>query len=960
MESYQYYIDDIQSAVYSRETADPDFLRDSAALYAEACAEVNDRLRQVARLLHRGLRGEAIQSAEEEPSLLDLVGVLDFPELSTWQEMLRQWGMAAPPPLLVDLAAEIDQAYTDQQPLESLLKRHRLLALGRAALSARIATLRQLARIDAANANWEEDVASLERARLKQIGDEANVAQRNDDLQTLTAIRTELNTDGWRVERPVSLVRRIDDLHNQLAVKLARKELQDLEKVLSTAHMAFDVPAGQKALGRWEQAAGVAKLQPSDALAERAAPALQWLAEQERIDQEQRRRQEAIAAVEQAIDADLPGRDLERLWQQCQVFDEPPPDALRHRVEHKLAAYALASKRRHRVILTAVVGGLVLVTGLVTFVIMDQRQRAAIADSENVMKVMVDGGQLDKAHDYFENLQRSSPRIAASTQIQKQRARLDSVRQAEENRRTAFESAITRLEQGSPESPDQAALAKARDLARMSSEKERVSTVEARIAAARRRQQQEQNEAISQRLVVFRDRLTELDASKGDADQDRLSDYARLRKEIEDGKSEFPQASPAVRAQLNPLVMRIDARLKELRSRQNEVEALARITESVGDVPAFSSALQTYADDFPESPISTNLASLQKERGLWEGLIAWSTFLTSSFGDKGNISAARAREMLQRGGELDASYGAVPLADFFRARKTYLRSVADRESDDGTPLAEELRKLFRDPLIGKLWMVESNDGLRYYCMDEPAKNNGWVRFKYITGFDLAEKPGTVREADVAYAGLAPQSGVAGQALKLIDELPERGWEWTFTHILYATTEKEQIDPILRVVLLQRILGLAGKGSTVLAQAFQPYRNGLDEVNVDPSVCWMDPRDDTAKNERRRVEVLLRGLPSLSDAIRETGRGFQEMQKPPEFEFRWVGWLKRQLDGTWQVRTKEALPSGKIVVIGESPGQATAQIRVIGEAEKNTFHLDGTSPTSVMEGRPVFIRVPVAQ
>src|SRR4051812_40971078 len=91
MQSYQYYIDDIQTAVYSPEMADPDFLRDAAAQYAEACAEANQRLRQVGQLLKRGLRSEALQLTEEEPNLLDFVGMLDFPELPAWRDLLKRW-----------------------------------------------------------------------------------------------------------------------------------------------------------------------------------------------------------------------------------------------------------------------------------------------------------------------------------------------------------------------------------------------------------------------------------------------------------------------------------------------------------------------------------------------------------------------------------------------------------------------------------------------------------------------------------------------------------------------------------------------------------------------------------------------------------------------------------------------------------------------------------------------------
>ena len=144
---------------------------------------MNQRLRQVGQLLKRGLRGEALQLTEEEPNLLDFVGMLDFPELPAWRELLKRWGMAPPPALLIDLAADINQAYADQQPLESLLKQHRLLALARAPLAARTRILRQIRQADAANMAWEEDLKILETARIRQLDQEIDTAYRHDDLK---------------------------------------------------------------------------------------------------------------------------------------------------------------------------------------------------------------------------------------------------------------------------------------------------------------------------------------------------------------------------------------------------------------------------------------------------------------------------------------------------------------------------------------------------------------------------------------------------------------------------------------------------------------------------------------------------------------------------------------------------------------------------------------------------------
>ena len=66
-----WYIDELQNALLSTDTVDPDFISDAAAEYAEACAAANNRLREVAPLLRRGLRSEVIQLTEIEPNLLD-------------------------------------------------------------------------------------------------------------------------------------------------------------------------------------------------------------------------------------------------------------------------------------------------------------------------------------------------------------------------------------------------------------------------------------------------------------------------------------------------------------------------------------------------------------------------------------------------------------------------------------------------------------------------------------------------------------------------------------------------------------------------------------------------------------------------------------------------------------------------------------------------------------------------
>ena len=68
-----------------------------ASRYSEACTEVNQRLGNCQRLLQQGLRSEAIQLADSEPKLLDASTAVDFPERSTWDELVATlWACLRP------------------------------------------------------------------------------------------------------------------------------------------------------------------------------------------------------------------------------------------------------------------------------------------------------------------------------------------------------------------------------------------------------------------------------------------------------------------------------------------------------------------------------------------------------------------------------------------------------------------------------------------------------------------------------------------------------------------------------------------------------------------------------------------------------------------------------------------------------------------------------------------------
>ncbi len=170
MADYHEIVDEILDlAVQSGELPWDGRLRELADGYAAACAEANERLAGLTRLLNQGLRAEAIQQAEIEPNLLSMLAALDFPERPQWDALTDQRRLTRAQGLNLDGAVALNEAYAQHDPLRELLRRYRRMALAQAPLSRRLAVLRTIADKDSGTPMWREDIVEHEKARLLQV-----------------------------------------------------------------------------------------------------------------------------------------------------------------------------------------------------------------------------------------------------------------------------------------------------------------------------------------------------------------------------------------------------------------------------------------------------------------------------------------------------------------------------------------------------------------------------------------------------------------------------------------------------------------------------------------------------------------------------------------------------------------------------------------------------------------------
>ena len=238
MADVQRAVEEIRFVMQSEVWEMTDALQVAAGVYAEACKDVNARLRRCDEFLKRGLRSEAIHLADADPNLVETVALLDFPERRDWDEALGLYAISPPEPMRLDIAQELNEAYVVEQPLQKWLAKHRRLALGPRALNQRLAVIRKLASLDAESPFWEEDIREFEKARFREIDADARSAAQDSTPPRSSRSRRRSPRPPGATVHPKALAAAVQKLAAQIDRQVADRELAPLAEKLETAFSA--------------------------------------------------------------------------------------------------------------------------------------------------------------------------------------------------------------------------------------------------------------------------------------------------------------------------------------------------------------------------------------------------------------------------------------------------------------------------------------------------------------------------------------------------------------------------------------------------------------------------------------------------------------------------------------------------------------------------------------------------
>lgn len=354
-------IERMQVTLASSSSPAKEQLREMHGELSDQIRRTNKRLRECDSLMAKGLRTEAIQLAEQEPALLDVVAILDFPELPEWNDFVAELGLTVAPELQIEIAADLNRAYSDDGPLNAHLKRFRISSLSREPLKTRIALLRKIAQLDSANSIWESDLRSYEEVRQRQIQDQFQIASKNQNFAELREIAKELH-GKWLSPPQKKFVQRVDQEVRSLQQIAGLKRLEQLAEELQDAFSGKDLTWAGEILIEWEKI--VKNCGESDSvrkLQNQARPVLNWLSDQKKRLEDESRFGDAVERLRRSIDGrhDLP--ELNRRFANVAKFvDFDLPEDVKDAYDAAISDHHRTKKMRLIIIASSVAAVLVI------------------------------------------------------------------------------------------------------------------------------------------------------------------------------------------------------------------------------------------------------------------------------------------------------------------------------------------------------------------------------------------------------------------------------------------------------------------------------------------------------------------------------------------------------------------------------------------------------------------------
>jgi len=959
-----------------------DEVRRYAAEYAQHCNQANDRLRQCSVFLQQGLRSEAIHLADEAPGLLELVAALDLPDAEGWTEFCQQNDLPVPPPLQIERAARLNDAYGQEQPLDALLRRHRRLALSRAPVKERLQAIRQIAAADTTSSFWEKDIRAFEKAQLKELKVAFALAMEARDGPALAVLADEVLKTPWLEEAPADLRAAAEGTESRLRLINASAKLRKLMGEIRAAFAAKDHSRCSRFIAQIPQIVAESN-QPgvSADIAAELKPIMTWVRQEDDL---LARRQDVAKAQKRLIEAmDLGAADeeLDGHYQKLRGFDAAVPPELEERYHRTLRRRHSSATRKFLAVLACIVAA-VLIAGAGFY--LHVRSASAAGWTHKIHTACLNH-KVGEAQQLCSEQERRAPQFNNDPQIV-------AAKQETQRLATDYATAQAELSQSLARLADaqkkgEAALAAPKigvdqllELSKDMSEASQRADDGGRLGWV---DGEQKIQASRRNLDALADRLRDSADQKAHAAVDALA--ARADGVANQSVIDALQALDVIGAELDAIrripglgketAAAIDNVDKKLADRRNALgkdaamaQRLATLRRKATSVEAWKRELAGFiaaCPDARQTPDFTRASAMIDGSTAIEAMVA----LVQDWGDKLDVSSeAAARARLDKVKAYITAFGRSPYRPALENYAYYLDQAASAMAVKGSWEAA-FANLLASPLITDLKVLTASNGNRYYVMGPLNLRNANVGALKMISFDAIDPANLVKRKTITLApGVTLNNNDQPESLphsrfaeNLSAELKAVGpdtWENFGIKVIDEIARDKQMDAVVRAMFLEQALQTTVQiAGWQLADVYGPAIRDLARQQL-ANIVWFDTAKPVPDATLAALRQICESIPKPEVAMKGMKDNKAKLAADLVCRISGTGCLMKDDHGAWMVYPSGTVDAGSTVwVLGPAPaaeGQPCPWVK-IASYDGGKFTVEEAAAADLPEGTFVFIR-----
>lgn len=915
-----------------------DEAREAATAYAALCVTANERLRACAVLLQRGLRAEAINLADASPNLLDLVAALDLPDPAGWAEFCQRSDLPVPPALQIDRAAQLNDAYGQDQPLEELFFKHRRLALSQAPIGERLAVMREIAQIDG-QPFWEKDIRTFELARFKELRVSFSSAVRERDVQTISALSGELLNSPWFEQVPPDLASAAQDVHARMRQSEFEGGVADLAGKLRSAFAARSHAECTTLLGQIKQLLddhGRTELPAEFGPDISAAKA--WVRQENQLRASREAFASACDALTVAMNADVPDVDLDVAYRAATGHDQPLPPALQERYDKTVAARAAAGRRKYILAFAGIAALLAVALG-VGVIMMQRRVESGWADKIRNAAVT---GDPAKARETVADQEKVAPQFNGSPAVVAAKREVAALLEKSNRDQEVLRKALADLGEAARAaeaarkvddalSPEAVAEPHLRELRRVQSVSEealarragvpdvswvdpnkRLATTTAHLETAR-----DDLKARIARAVLARAEgvARQADRVTADARADSLTAADKTLTNLEQSLvplRPFAERGGAAESAIAAALKRIGERRASMGQSQELVAAKQALAANAATAASAAEALRDFAKRFPNIPSSRDFLRAAARSELNASVEAWHVLSVPWAADPAPADEKAVTQRLETLRGYVREHPASPFVPRANAYASYLEQMAAATAVQNS-WQVAMADVLASPMVADLHYLETTEGTKYYVMGNPGIRRQQLNDRITFAFEALDPQNLSRRRQITLVPPralksdkptpAPHAAYARTLGELLKAVDRTNWETFGPDLIDRIVAEEKIDVVVKATLLRDALTATAKAASWAASgAYDKVLGDLVRQRLD-EVIWFDLDRPVAEVTITNLRRIFQSVPKAAAVKPVIAAKRAELVRSLQPMFGGVGMLLRDDAGKWIIQTR---------------------------------------------------------